>query len=123
PPAWLGPATFSIHATARNGVAIGDLEAAIDAELRRVVDDGVTDEEVRRAETRMQSAAIYSRDSLSGPANIVGAALALGRSIEDVTQWSERIGKVTAAQIQAAARAVLSERNAATGILLPERTS
>ena len=119
----LGPVTFSIHATASNGVAIGDLEAAIDGELRRIIDDGVTDEEVRRAETRLQSAAIYARDSLSGPANIVGAALALGRTIDDVTQWPDRIGKVTAAQIQAAARAVLIPRNSATGILLPEHTS
>jgi zinc protease len=119
----LGPTTFSIHATARSGVAIGDLEAAIDAELRRIIDDGVTDEEVQRAQTRMQSAAIYARDSLSGPANIVGAALALGRTIEDVTEWPDRIGKVTAAQIQAAARAVLIGRNAATGTLLPEHTS
>jgi hypothetical protein len=30
---------------------------------------------------------------------------------------------VTVAQVQAAARAVLIERNAATGILLPEHTS
>ncbi|HEX3536480.1 MAG TPA: pitrilysin family protein [Stellaceae bacterium] len=122
-PACLGPAVFSIHATARNGVAIGDLEAAIDVELRRLADEGVTDDEVLRAETRMQSAAIYSRDSLSGPANIIGAALTLGRTIDDVTQWPERIAKVTTAQIQAAARAVLIERNAATGILLPEHTS
>jgi zinc protease len=122
-PAALGPAIFTISAAARNGVDIGDLEAAIDAELRDIVTDGVTEDEVKRARTRMQSAAIYARDSLSGPANIVGAALALGRKIEDVTEWPERIGKVTAAEIQAAAKAVLVERNSATGILLPEHTS
>ena len=71
----------------------------------------------------MQAAAIYARDSLAGPANIVGAALATGRTVEDVAAWPDRIGAVTAADIQAAARAVLIERNSATGILLPERTS
>lgn len=122
-PGALGPATFSVHASALPGVALADLEAAIDAELRSIVDDGVTDEDVRRAQTRMQSAAIYAQDSLSGPANIIGAPLALGRTIDDVTQWPERVGKVTADQIKAAARAVLIERNSATGILLPEHTS
>lgn len=122
-PGALGPATFTVSASARNGVAIADLEAAIDAELHDVVASGVTEDEVRRAVTRMQSAAIYSRDSLSGPANIVGAALALGRTIEDVAKWPERIGKVTAAEVQAAAKSVLVERNSATGILLPEHTS
>lgn len=122
-PGALGPASFTVSAAARPGVAIADLEKAIDVELHDIVENGVSDDEVRRAETRMQSAAIYAQDSLSGPANIVGAALALGRTIDDVTDWPERIGKVTAADIQAAARAVLIDRNSATGILLPEHTS
>jgi zinc protease len=71
----------------------------------------------------MQAAAVYSRDSLAGLANLVGGALATGRSLDDVAAWSERIGAVTPAEVQAAARAVLIERNSATGILLPDRTS
>jgi zinc protease len=71
----------------------------------------------------MQAAAIYSQDSLSGPANIIGTALAIGRSLEDITAWPDKIGAVTPADVLAAARAVLVERNSATGILLPERTS
>ena len=71
----------------------------------------------------MQAASVYSRDSLSGLANIVGAALAVGRTLDDVAGWPDRIGAVTAAEVQQAARAVLVERNSATGVLLPERTS
>jgi zinc protease len=71
----------------------------------------------------MQAAAIYAHDSLGGPANIVGAALAIGQSLDDVTAWPERIGAVTPAEIDAAARAILTLRNSATGILLPEHTS
>ena len=71
----------------------------------------------------MQSASIYARDSQSGPANIIGTALAIGQNLEDVSGWPERIGKVTPAQIIDAARAVLIERNSATGILLPEHMS
>jgi zinc protease len=71
----------------------------------------------------MQASAIYSQDSLSGPANILGTALAIGRSLDEVAAWPDRIGAVTPAEVAAAARAVLVERNSATGILLPERTS
>jgi zinc protease len=71
----------------------------------------------------MQAAAIYSQDSLSGPANIIGTALAIGRGLDDVAAWPDRIGAVTPAEVEAAARAILVERNSATGILLPERTS
>jgi zinc protease len=122
-PSALGLADFGVYATPKPGVAIADIEAAIDAELSRIVEHGVEPDEVAHAARRMQAAAIYSQDSLSGPANIIGTALAIGRSLEDVTAWPDQIGAVTPADILAVARAVLVERNSATGILLPERTS
>ncbi len=122
-PSAIGLSTFGIYATPKTGVAVADLEAAIDAQLHRLVEQGVEPSEVRRAEQRLDAAAIYSHDGLSGPANIVGTALAIGQTLDDVAAWPARIGAVTAADIAAAARAVLTLRNSATGILLPERTS
>ena len=122
-PSAIGLAEFGVYATPKPGVAITDLEAAIDAELHRILEQGVELDEVTRAAKRMQATSIYSQDSLSGPANIIGTALATGRSLDDVAAWPARVAAVTAADIQAAARAVLVERNSATGILLPERTS
>ena len=122
-PSAIGLSTFSLYATPKRGVSMVDLEAAIDAALRQVLENGVESAEVKRAEQRMQAAAIYANDSLSGPANIIGTALAIGRSLDDVSAWPDEIGAVTPAQIQDAARAVLIERNSATGILLPEHTS
>ena len=119
----IGLTTFAISATPKAGVAVADLEAAIDAQLHRLIADGVDADEVRRAEERMQAAATYAHDSLAGPANIVGAARAIGQSLDEVAAWPERIGAVTPAEIDAAARAVLTLRNSATGILLPEHTS
>ena len=122
-PSALGLADFGVYATPKPGVSIADIEAAIDAELHRILEHGVEADEVAQAARRMQATAIYSQDSLSGPANIVGTALAIGRSLGDVAAWPDRIGAVTSAEVLAAARAVLVERNSATGILLPERTS
>jgi zinc protease len=122
-PCALGLTTFSVHATPKPGVSVADLEAAVEAQLRKIVTEGVTPAEVERAQQRMQAAAVYARDSLSGPANIVGAALAIGQSVEDVAAWPDRIGAVTPGEIQEAARAVLIERNSVTGTLLPEHTS
>jgi zinc protease len=119
----IGLSSFAIYATPKAGVAVEELERAVDAQLRRLIDEGVDAEEVRRAEQRMQAAAIYAHDSLSGPANIVGAALAIGQTLDDVATWPDHIGAVTSADIEAAARAVLTLRNSATGILLPEHNS
>ncbi len=115
--------TFGVYAVPRPGVSVADLKAAVDAELDRLVRDGVDPGEVERAKERMQAAAIYSRDSLSGPANTIGAALAIGQSLEEVEAWPERVGSVTPVEIENAARAVLVKRNSATGVLLPEPTS
>ncbi|MBV9015211.1 MAG: insulinase family protein [Alphaproteobacteria bacterium] len=122
-PSALGLTDFGVYATPKPRVAIADLEAAVDAELHRLIEHGVEPEEVAQAVKRMQASAIYSQDSLTGPANIIGTALAIGRSLRDVAAWPDRIGAVTPADVLAAARAVLVERNSATGILLPERTS
>jgi len=122
-PTAVGLTTFAVYATPKPGVAVGDLEKAIDTELRRVAENGVEADEVTRSQRRMQASLIYSQDSLAGPANMVGAALAVGQSLDDVAAWSDRIGAVTPDDVRAAARAVLIERNSVTGILLPERTS
>ena len=73
----------------------------------------------------MQAAAIYARDSLSGPANIFGRALTTGSTIEDVENWPQSIEAVTAGQVNEAARTYLDFYNPddpafVTGYLLPE---
>ena len=115
--------TFELYATPKEGVAVADLEAAIDGVLRDLVSAGVAPAEVKAAQGRMLAASIYEQDSLTGPAETIGAGLAIGRTLADVEAWPDRIAKVTAAEVEAAARAVLKSRNSATGVLLPARTS
>jgi hypothetical protein len=74
-PSTIDLAIFGLYATPKPGVSVADLETAIDGELRRLVRDGVDPDELRRAKERMQAASVYARDSLSGPPNIIGAAL------------------------------------------------
>ena len=95
------------------------LEAALEREIAKLLEAGVTDEEVATAKRRMLAEAAYARDSLTGPAQALGAALATGQSVDDVESWPVRIDAVTAAQVNAAARSVLSKTNHVTGLLLP----
>jgi zinc protease len=89
------------------------------AEIDKIVKDGVTEDEVKRATERMQSAAIYARDDLSTGARVIGSALATGRTVADVEAWPDRIGAVTVAEVNAAARLVFDERQSVTSVLLP----
>jgi zinc protease len=112
--------TFGLYATPRQDVGVEQLQAAMEKEVARILADGVSAEEVDRAKARMVAQAVYARDSLSGPANIFGAALANGRSIADVEAWPGRIAEISAEAVNDAAKAVLKEGLAVTAVLLPD---
>ncbi len=115
--------TFGLSASPRIGVAVADVEAAVDKVLAEVIDKGVTDSEMARAKIRLQDAAKLARDGYTAGARLFGEALSMGRTVEDVEQWPERIGKVTPEQVLAAAKHVLREHQSVTAILLPKPTS
>ena len=96
-----------------------ETDAAIDAEIDRVLHEGVTPEEVESAKTRVKAEAVFASDSLYRVANIFGDAFTSDVSVEEVETWFERIDAVSAAQIAAAARSVLRPERAVTGVLLP----
>ncbi|MEE8516333.1 MAG: pitrilysin family protein [Alphaproteobacteria bacterium] len=113
--------TFGLYGQPRKGTSIEKFEAAMDAELAKLFKDGVSADEVRRAKKRLKAAAIFARDSLSRGARAIGNALTTGQTIGDVENWPERIGAVTVAQVNAAARAVLHDKRSVTSLLLPKR--
>jgi zinc protease len=70
----------------------------------------------------MRAQAVYARDSLTAGARVLGAALAVGLSVEYVESWPDRIGAITAADVNAAARAVLKDSHSVTSLLLQKKT-
>jgi zinc protease len=115
----LDSTTLRIYATPRSGVELETLEAALDEVLGRTLEEGVSEDELARAKTRMQAESVYARDSLSGAARIFGVALTTGLAVEDVERWPERLAALTLEQVNAAAREVLTPERAVTGLLRP----
>ena len=117
-PSKRGPARLTIAASPRPGVTTDELQSLIEAEIAKVVREGFGAEEIARTKDRLISQAIYARDTLSTGAYVLGEALALGRAIEDVETWPDRIAAVSAEQVNAVARTVLDDRHAVTVLLL-----
>lgn len=115
----LGPATFSISIRPQ-GDDTASLAGAVDAILADILRNGVTDDELARAKKSLKAAAVYARDSGEGLANIFGAALVTGRTVQDVLSWPDKVEAVTKADIVAAARAVFVPEHSVTGMLLPD---
>lgn len=119
----LGPGSFGFYTSPRQGRTVEEAEAVLDAAIEKLLADGPTEDEVARAKQRLAAAAAFARDSLRGPAQALGAALAIGRTIEDVEAWPKRIEAVTRDEVVAAAKAVLKPEASVTAILLPKPTS
>ncbi len=119
----LGPARFSFYTSPTPEVSMEAIETALIAEISKLLKEGVTKKEVERVKKSMMAEAIYARDSLSAGARVLGAALASGKTIEDVESWPHRIAAVTVDQVNAAAHTVLENQPTVTSLLEGEKRS
>lgn len=115
----LDQTTFGFAASPRPGISMDKLQAAMKAEIALLLRTGVSDDEVRRAKGRLKAEVVYARDSLHTAARVLGEALTTGQSVTDVEDWPNRIAAITPDQVNATARAVLTENASVTGLLLP----
>jgi zinc protease len=115
--------TFSLYATPAAGRTPAEVGAAVEAEIARLLQDGVTEAEVEGAKRRLKASVIYARDSMFGAARIVGAALATGASLDDIERWPDDVAAVTPDDVMEAARAVFVGTSSATAILQPQSNS
>jgi zinc protease len=95
-------------------------KTAVDAEIAKIVKDGISDSELEKAKNRYLRSLIFARDNQSGMANLYGGSLTTGNTVQDVQQWPERIRAVTAAQVQAVAAKYLKPNTSVASYLLPK---
>jgi len=112
---------FIIYGLPKPGVPLRDLEARMETVIADLQTNGVSAEEVERAKRSAIAQAIYSLDNQVQLANMVGQALTVGRTLEGVQTWPERIQAVTAEQVKAVAERYLQPEASATGYLEPEQ--
>lgn len=110
---------FILYALPRDDVEITRMEAALDAVLHEIQQNGITEAELARAKTQLIASAVYAQDSQQTMARIFGASLAVGRDIAELVAWPDNIEAVTAERVQAAARQLFEPARSVTGLLLP----
>ena len=120
-PVTFGPARFSIIVTPEPNVALDKIVATVDDEVNRLLKDGVTELEVKNATQGLEIETTYARDSVMGPAMIVGEALVSGLDLQAVESWPQRIRAITKESVMQAAQDILPHAPALTAILLPEK--
>ncbi len=83
---------------------VGRVEAAVGEELRRLLDEGVTDAEVEEARAYLVGREPFRRETARQWADLMVAAVHYGLPLDDPAWWAERLERVDREAIEAAAR-------------------
>jgi zinc protease len=108
------PFLYTISATVTEGTPLASAEAAMVEELDRVERDGITDAELVKAKAQLRARLVFDNDSVTNIAHQLGYFETIG-SVDLFTTAPARIVAVTAADVAAAARAVLPASNRTIG--------
>ncbi|MDV7338136.1 pitrilysin family protein [Terasakiella sp. A23] len=117
-PSMLDQTTITFWASPKQGVDIAVVEQAILNEIDLLLEKGVTQDEVMRAQKTLVNEAVFARDNLGTAAQVLGSSLAIGVTIDQIESWPDRIKEVNPHSVNTALRAVLKDKYSTTGVLL-----
>jgi zinc protease len=121
--AWAGserdPDLFWVNVTPKAESLIPRIERIVYAEIGRLGRDPITDRELERVKNQMVANYIYSRDAIMWMAIILGNYQLTRGSWREFKLYPEKIGRVTADEVQSFCRGYLTADNRTVGTLLP----
>ncbi|MBL8486884.1 MAG: insulinase family protein [Rhodocyclaceae bacterium] len=115
-----GEAQFFLDGQPALGRTVADLEAALRGEVRRIQEEGVSEEELARVKVQTVAAQVYKRDSLMAQAMEIGGTEASGQSWRDIDRLLDRIRSVTADEVRAVARKYFVDDTLTVAVLEPQ---
>ena len=110
----LDDTTFSLSVAPAEGVALSEVEAAMDAAIAEFLAAEIDASRLESIRTQLRAGQIYARDNVEGLANRYGAALSQGLTVQDVQDWPAVLEAVTAEDIKSVAAEVLDTKRSVT---------
>ena len=110
----LDDTTFSLSVAPAEGVALSEVEAAMDAAIAEFLASEIDAARLESIRTQLRAGQIYARDNVEGLANRYGAALSQGLTVQDVQDWPAVLEAVTADDIKSVAAEVLDTKRSVT---------
>ena len=110
----LDDTTFSLSVAPAEGVALSEVEAAMDAAIEEFLSSEIDAARLESIRTQLRAGQIYARDNVEGLANRYGAALSQGLTVQDVQDWPAVLEAVTAEDIKSVEAEVLDTKRSVT---------
>jgi zinc protease len=118
-----GAGEFSIEISpahdSEHKVEIADLEKAVDVEIAKLVENGLSDDEFVRAKTLLKADTIFARDGLSAMASIMGWVRMIGLNANYFSRWETLVNNVSKDSVLESTKDNLKKEQSVTAVLLP----
>ncbi|MBI5919793.1 MAG: insulinase family protein [Nitrosomonadales bacterium] len=118
-----GPGLFTLTGTPSEGRTVEELEAGLRLQVAKLVNEGVSEEELRRVKAQVTANEVYQRDSVFYQAMQIGQLESVGLSYKDIPLMLKGIQAVTAEQVVEVARELLKDDNLTVAVLDPQPLS
>lgn len=115
-----GPGMCYLDGTPSQGRSAAELETGLRAELARLVEGGVSAEELDRVKAQVVASQIFKRDSIFGQAMEIAQFETAGLSHKDIDRVLERIKAVSAEQVRAVAKQYFVDDDLTVVVLEPQ---
>ena len=115
-----GPGMFLLDGTPSEGRTAAELEAALRAEIERIIAEGVAEDELKRVKSQVIASQVYKRDSMFYQAMEIGQTEMTELSYKDIDTMVKRLQEVTAAQVQEVARKYFKDDSLTLAVLDPQ---
>ncbi len=115
-----GPAFFYFSGVPTSGKTVEQLEQAIRNEVKKIIDNGVTEDELKRIKAQVIASRVYERDSMMSQARQIGSMETIGFSHKTIDLMTEKFKAVTAEQVVAVAKKYLIDDTLTVAFLDPQ---
>lgn len=115
-----GPGMFLVSGTPAAGRTVAELEQALRREFTKVMNEGVSESELKRVRAQVVAAQVFQRDSIVFQARQIGALEITGYSYQAIDLMIRKLQEVTAAQVQQVARKYLVDDSLTIAVLDPQ---
>ncbi len=115
-----GPGEFIIDATPAPGKTIEELESAVREQIRRIVDKGVSADELQRVKAQVTAYQVFQLDSMFAQAREFGSLDNAGLPFDSLELQAKKLKEVTSAQVQEVAKTYLVDDRLTVAVLSPQ---
>ncbi len=115
------PDLFLLGGTARDGVKIEDVEAALLAEVEKIKTEGITDQELQKALNQLEASFVYANDSVSAQARQLGEFETM-YSWRYIVEYLSNAQKVSREDVGRVARKYFTEMGRTVVTFVPEES-